>query len=319
MQQLEPNNPLKGQDEEACVEIAQRVGLKLSDVLLPEADRRAAELLAHALADDAIERVRSELSKAIRHAKFLPRDLALKLAHDVDSVSCPFLEATEVFSDSDWQQLISTISRGACAAVARRTQLSEEIANSLAQIGDSIVTETLIENPTAPMTKSICYTLMDRFSSETWVLDKLALRDDLISEIAVKLTTVVSAAMREKLSSTYGLPDFTEPVSADSEIGALLQIVKKTPAADLIAISEKLNKEGKLKPMLVLKALQENHFSFLEAALSVLAGRSQEHVRSVMLRAGLHSVKQLLGNAQIPDFMHEDIWKEVEVFRKNQM
>ncbi|MCZ6839387.1 MAG: hypothetical protein O7G13_08920, partial [Alphaproteobacteria bacterium] len=61
----------------------------------------------------------------------------------------------------------------------------------------------LIENPTAPMTRSVCHTLVDRFSSEIWVLDKLASRDDLISEIAIKLTTIVSAAAREKLECAF--------------------------------------------------------------------------------------------------------------------
>ena len=75
--------------------------------------------------------------------------------------------------------------------------------NSLAEVGDSIVTETLIENPAAPMTRSVCHTLMDRFSSEVWVLDKLAHRDDLISEIAIKLTTIVSATAREKLECAF--------------------------------------------------------------------------------------------------------------------
>ena len=134
-------------------------------------------MLARALIDDAIESVRSELSKAIAHAKHLPRDLALKLAHDVDAVACPFLEATEVFS---WQQLVLTISRGAQNAMARRSSMSEEIAGLLAEVGESMVAETLIENPSAPMTKPVCFTLMDRFASEIWVLDKLAHRDDLV-------------------------------------------------------------------------------------------------------------------------------------------
>ena len=87
---------------------ANRVGnlLVLDD--LPETDRRAAELLAYELAQDAIEIVRCELSKAVRHAKYLPRDLAIKIAHDVDSVACPFLEVTDVFAESDWQQLLMT-------------------------------------------------------------------------------------------------------------------------------------------------------------------------------------------------------------------
>jgi len=316
MQKLASDSLLEGKDEEACVKIAQRVGFHLCDDVLSEADRGAAELLARALAEDAVETVRSELSKAIGRAKFLPRDLALKLAHDVDSVACPFLEITEVFSDRDWQQLILTISRGARAAVARRNPMSECIASSLAQMGDSIVTETLIKNLAAPMTTSICHTIMDRFSSEIWILDKLASREDLVSEIAVKLTTIVSATMREKLTSTYGLPDFTEPVAVEAETGALLQIIKKSAKADMVTISEELQKKGKLKPMLVLIALREDHLDFLEAALSVLAGRSLEHVRSVILRAEFGAVKQLLGKAQFPDCMMDGFWEELEMFRQ---
>jgi uncharacterized protein (DUF2336 family) len=194
--------------------------------------------------------------------------------------------------------------------------MSAALAKSISELGDSVVASTLIENPVAPMTESVCYTLMDRFSSEIWVLDKLAWRDDLISEIAIKLTTIVSAAAREKLETKYQLADFTEPVATEAETGALLQIVKKTPKADLMAISEELHKRGRLKPTLVLKALQEDHLEFLEAALSVLSGRSLEHVRSVILRAALTAVKQLLDKAQIPEAMHEDFWKELEIIRE---
>ena len=166
------------------------------------------------------------------------------------------------------------------------------------------------------MTASICHTLIDRFSSENWVLDKLVTRDDLISEIAVKLTTIVSAAAREKLKTTYKLPDITEPVAAEAETEAVFNIVKQSPKADQLAIAETLNREGKLKPTLVFKALQEDRLDFLEVALSVLAQRSQAHVRSVILRAGLDAVKQLLVKARIPDFMFEDFWKEIEIARQ---
>jgi uncharacterized protein (DUF2336 family) len=308
---------LNGQDGDARMQVARRVGLHLCDDVLSEADRRAAELLARALVDDAIEGVRCELSKAIGHAKHLPRDLALKLAHDVDSVACPFLEVTEVFTDSDWQQLILTISRGARNAVAKRTSMSDVIATTLAQVGESIVAQTLIENPSAPMTGAVCYALMDRFAPEIWVLDKLAHRDDLISDVATKLTTIVSAAARAKIESQYGLSEAVEQVTLEAETGALLRVVKQTPKTDQSAIAEELHKNGNLAPPLVLRALQENHLEFLEAALSVLAGRSHEHVRSVILRAGMDAVVQLLNRAKIPSDMHKEFCTSLVHFRQN--
>jgi uncharacterized protein (DUF2336 family) len=78
-----------------------------------------------------------------------------------------------------------------------------------------------------------------------------------------------------------------------------------------------LNKKGKLNPALVSRALTEMHLGFLEAALAVLSERSLEHVRSVILRAGLDAVKQLLDKAGIPVQLHDGFWKEIESIRQN--
>lgn len=297
--------------------IAGRVGESLSSDGITASDRQAAELLGQSLLDDAIERVRCALSEAIKHARNLPRNLALKLAHDTDAVSCPFLEVTEVFSDSDWQQLLFTISRTARVAVARRSRMSEALAKVLSDLGDPIVAETLIENSAAPMTETVCYNLMERFTSESWVLEKLAARDDLYAEIAVKLTVMVSDAMRTKLIDTYRLPGYTESLADQAEIGAALQIVKKTPEQDLTEVAKALHGEGRLTPGLLVCALEEDHNTFLEAALSVLSGRSVEHVRSVILRAGSDAINQLLIKSSIPEDMHSTFQNGFKTIRKN--
>jgi len=316
MHRLKPDHLLNGKDEDARAQIARRTGRCLGENMLSGTDRIAAEVLAHRLAEDAIERVRCELSKAIRTARHLPRDLALKLAHDVDSVACPFLEVTEVFSDGDWQQLLLTISRNARVAVARRASMSETLAQSLAESADTVIAETLVENPMAPMTRSVCHVLVDRFASEAWVLDKLALRNDLIAGIAVKLTTHVSDAARAKLAKTYKLQDFTEPFALEAEITAILQVVKKTSVEDITAVVETLKLEGKLAPLLLLAALREPQLEFLEVALSLTARRSLEHVRSVLCRADRAAVTELLNRARIPAVLHDDFWTGIEIVRR---
>jgi len=85
----------------------------------------------------------------------------------------------------------------------------------------------------------------------------------------------------------------------------------------LIAVAEELKKNDQLKPTLVLKTLEENNLDFLEAALSVMAGRSLEHVRSVILRAGEDAVKQLLERAYMPKAMHKIFWDELECLRQS--
>lgn len=304
-------------DDDGRVQIAGRVGSVLAEDATPVADRRAAELLAQDLAKDAIERVRSALSDAIKHASHLPRPLAMMLAHDVDSVACPFLEVTDVFSDTDWQSLILTISRNARISVARRASLPDSLALSLAEMGDSVVAETLVSNAATPMNVAVCDTLLQRFESEIWVLDKMAEREDLLADIVTRLVLKVSAAAQAKLAAAYQMEDFTAPVAAEAESAAVLKTVATLSRKDLVGAAETLHAGQRLTPFLLLDALRDGQLAFLEAALSVISSRSIEHVRSVLERADATTVAGLLETAGVPATMLDDFRTGIEAVRAN--
>ena len=106
------------------------------------------------------------------------------------------------------------------------------------------------------------------------------------------------------------------PLAAEAEVSAILKTVKMASAEDLIEVVLALRADGKLTPFLILAAFQERRLDFIEAALSVTALRSLEHVRSVIHRANLDAVTQLLKKAQIPEVMHGDFWKEIKIVRQ---
>jgi uncharacterized protein (DUF2336 family) len=156
---------------------------------------------------------------------------------------------------------------------------------------------------------------MERFNSEVRILDKLALRDDLIREIALKLTLHVSAAAREKLCNSYNLPDSIVQLAVETEIGAVLDIVSKTPEEDLMTVAQTLSNQNKLTPRLLLQMLREDQIAFFEVALSVHSSRSLEHVRSVIRHAGKQAVSKLLDRSRIPQPMHEMYWHALQTVR----
>lgn len=315
MSALALSNLLDGKDVDTRARIACRVGERLCVDNLPEVERRATEALARELVQDAIERVRYELSQAVKHARSLPRDIALKIAHDVDSVACPFLEVTRVFSESDWRQLVLTLSKGALAAVARRSPMTEAIAQALAEVGNSVVAETVIDNRTTPMTQRICFTLMDRFDSETWVLDKLAHRDDLKVEVAVKLTAKVSAAACEKLMQTYKIPELTGPIAAAAEEAAILRLIRETSEAGLPTLVQSLRRERKLTDVLLLGAARERQLTFVETALTAQTAMRPERVRSVIRHGGVTAMTQLFRQARVPASKCDALWEAVMAAR----
>jgi uncharacterized protein (DUF2336 family) len=312
---LQLPNLLDGKGEDSRLRIASQVGDRLCAEDLPTAERLAAEALARSLVGDAIERVRRALSLAIRNAKHLPRQIALRIAHDVDSVSCPFLEVTEVFSDSDWRQLVLTISRGARIAAARRTSMSEGLALALSEVGDTVVAETLVENPAAPMTAAVCHSLIDRFAESTWVLDKLAERDGIGPEIAVKLCTKVSASARRKLARVYQLPEYTDPIGVAAERDTLIQLIREASESRLISIALTLKSEGRLDHALLLRALREGQLGFFAAALTVLTSVRYELVRVTVQRGGVTPMTQLLRQANIAAPLHDDFWNALQTAR----
>ncbi|PLX37781.1 MAG: hypothetical protein C0606_05790 [Hyphomicrobiales bacterium] len=307
---------LAGKDEAARVTIAGRVGALLTAGELAECERQAAEILARELVTDAIERVRRALAEAVRHADHLPKDIALKIAHDVDSIACPFLRVTEVFSEKDWQQLILTISRGARIAVAQRRSLSEGIALALAELGDTVVAEALVGNTHAPTTTLVCHAVIDRNEQAPWVLDKLAERDGLSTEIVIKLIEKVSAAARAKLAASYNMRAQTDPMAISAGQAAILQVVRELPEHELLPRAVRLRKQQVLTGGFLLRTLQDDAVPFCAAALSVLSGTRMERVRSVIWHEDQETVIKMLRAAGIDPHLHDAFWRAIEKLRE---
>lgn len=315
MAELGLSRLLDDKDDMARCEIARRVGDRLAKADVSDVDRKAAEALARALTDDAIERVRQALSETVRHASLLPKDIALKIAHDVDSVAVPFLSITEVFSDGDWEQLVLTVSRGALVALSGRSSMPESLARRLAEVGDSVVVDSLIENPATPMTGPVCHMVIDRFEMEMWVLDKLAERGDLIAEIAATLTLKVSSMAREKLVQTYKLDAASGAVASEAETAALVKLVTETNHEGMVALARRLHDEDKLAPDLAQAGLRNGSLEFCAAALSLLSAGRLEQVRSVLLRAENETVIRLLAKAGVPEQSRPEFLAEIELAR----
>jgi uncharacterized protein (DUF2336 family) len=173
-----------------------------------------------------------------------------------------------------------------------------------------------VENPMALMNSAVCDALLDRFAAEIWVIDKLAGREDLLAETAVKLTTCVSAAAREKLAATYRLDGFTPPLVAEDRIATVLNALKPASMQEMIAMANTLHREKRLTPFLLLAALQDRHIVFTEAALSVISRRNIAHVRSVLERADAPAVQDLLASAGVPEAMLDDFQAEIVALRQ---
>ncbi len=118
-------------DPEVRVELAQKIGRLLPDLLASERER-VCELTLETLqrlASDQLTRVRAILAAEIKSLDCVPKEIVVALAHDVEeTVSVPVLEYSPLLSDNDLLEIIASArAQSALAAVARRRGVSERV------------------------------------------------------------------------------------------------------------------------------------------------------------------------------------------------
>src|SRR5579859_3487315 len=80
---------------------AGRLGAKVAAGTLTEAERQVAEQVLRAKMDGAAVQVRKVLADALKDSPYLPHDIAVSLANDVESIALPILQFSKVLNDED--------------------------------------------------------------------------------------------------------------------------------------------------------------------------------------------------------------------------
>jgi uncharacterized protein (DUF2336 family) len=298
--------------------IARKAAQQLQVAELPADQRQAAEIIVRRLAEDAIELVRQTLSHAVSHTRSLPKDIALRIASDIDAVACPFLEVTEVFSDTELMKLVQTLSLGPLAAVARRTTLSEDLALGIVRRANPAVAHALIGNPAAPLTPRVCTPLIERFKSSTSVLDRLAERSDLGTGIAAILIDAVSQAAAQKLAVKYDLGSHAGPTISDAEILSIVRLTLKLPPARYGVIVSTLRNKRKVTPRFLELALREGPIAFFEVAVAAETGVPLDRIKSLVRRGEAELLTRMFQVLKLPADAHVELLQKVMDARERQ-
>src|SRR4029078_8925061 len=91
--------------------------------LSPE-DRESAGEILRLMAGEAGELLRKAIVDTLKASVDVPRDVALKLARDVESISLPMLNFSPVFTDADLADIARLGGRGRPPAIAKRHHLA---------------------------------------------------------------------------------------------------------------------------------------------------------------------------------------------------
>ena len=84
---------------------------------------------------DATELVRRALAITLKASPVLPRDVALKLARDVESIAAPVLNFSPAFTEEDLIDIARTGGAARQEAIAKRHNLPAAVASALTDLG----------------------------------------------------------------------------------------------------------------------------------------------------------------------------------------
>jgi uncharacterized protein (DUF2336 family) len=290
--------------DEVRIELAAKIARLMPGLQARENEEAVALTIAtlELLAQDNVVKVRAILAEEIKLLDCIPRDVALRLAQDVDAmVSAPILEYSPLLSDADLVEIIASGRVGqALAAIARRRTVSEDVSDELVQSLDVSAVAALLVNPDARIRKETLDRIVEEAEQiESWHLP-LVLRTDLSARAIRRIGGFVGASLIEQLIARGDLSEATRAhlnrrLRARLEQGGESQSDPES-AARLVAAAKV---RGTLDDAFVENAAFAGNREIVILALAALAQVPEATVRRILSQGGAKPLIALVWRAHL--------------------
>lgn len=293
---------VKGETPEARASVAHRLCRRISLDVLSEEERDYAQEIVRILARDTAELVRRTLSITLRNSPVLPREIAVKLARDVETVALPVLESSPVFTDEDLVELVLTASQAKQEAIAGRERVPVSVSEAIAEHAALQAVRRLAGNEGAELSERAYVQSLERFGDDGDLQTAIVRRNYIPPHIAEKMVSLVSGQVFDMLVNRHELPaQMAIDLAAGARERATVDLVEQAGRrSDLPRFVAQLNLNGRLSHSLIVRALCMGHLSFVEHALAELSGVPHQRVWLMVHDAGPLGLQAVFDRAGLP-------------------
>ncbi|MBT3332963.1 MAG: DUF2336 domain-containing protein [Rhodospirillaceae bacterium] len=294
--------------EEGSPEVRREtVALLTNEFCAPDAlpsEQRLAESIFRIMARDTDVAVRRALAEGLKDSPEVPSDLAMTLAKDVAEVATPMLHYSLVFTEQELIEIARSQPEAWQQAVARREKISAPVSDALVEAGNENVVVTLVRNQGAEISDDTSNKVIDRFPNSEDVMTGLVRRPNFSPQLAERLLTVVSEALRQRLAAMTDLaPAIANQLVTRGQETMTLDIgtqdsPERQPHLDQLV--RQLDVKGRLTPALIIRSLCTGHFGFFETAAARRAGIDPDNARALIANVDAKSVAALCKAAKLP-------------------
>ncbi|HUN39990.1 MAG TPA: DUF2336 domain-containing protein [Acetobacteraceae bacterium] len=283
-------------------ELAAKVALEIDSAQLTPDELAIAQDIARLMAQDVAQVVRQALAESLRNAAHLPRDVALRLANDVEGVALPILSASPALSDDDLIAILRRATAPQQQAIASRPEVSEPVSDAVVATAEEAAVATLMRNKGARIAEPSLHRAVDRFPASDAVKTSMVHRASLPMEVAERLVVMVSEDLRRYLLAHHAL---SASIAADlvlqSRERAVVGLSLRASREELTTLIRQMHRHQRLTPSLILRALCMGDLAFFEIALAVRARVPVENAQILVHDAGGKGLASLYRKAGLPE------------------
>ena len=265
-------------DGEVRVELARKVSRLLPNLSHEEADQvsslamQAIEILAR----DQLSKVRAVIAEEIKHAHNVPKHLVVQLAHDLEAlVSAPVLEYSPLLADNDLLEIIgtnagTTTGAGSLSAIARRSGLSGELSDAIAESRSEPAVAALLANKSAQIREETLDLIAENAAGiESWY-EPLAVRPELSLRAMRRIAGFVATSVIGLLAERHDL-DETTAAELRQSVRDRLKDSDHEQSSSAADRAKAMFAAGKLDDETIMAALERNDRPFVTYGLAYLA------------------------------------------------
>ena len=309
---------MRGETPEQRASVAHRVCRRIALDVLSDREKAFADEIMGILAEDSADLVRRTLSVTLRNSPVLPREIALKLAQDIEAVAIPVLQDSPVFTDEDLIELVLAVTAAKQAAIANRDTLSITLTEGISEHGAVEAGRAASRNEGAEYSDKAFDDTLRRFGQDEIVQTGLIKREFIPTHIAEKMVSLVSGQLFDLLVNRHELPaQMAIDLAGSARERATIDLVEQAGRThDLPRFVSQLNLNGRLSHSLIMRALCCGQMPFVEHSLAELSGVGHQRVWLMIHDAGPLGLQAVFDRAGMPRKMLPAFRAAVNVFHE---
>lgn len=268
----------------------------------------AAAKIFSTLVKDTEVKIRKTLSEAIKDNPLIPREVILSLANDVNDVSLPVLQFSDVLTDEDLIEIVnSSEDAEKQVSISRRKVISEGVTEALIDTENADVVDTLLHNSGANLSEEGLEHIVEKFSDKEEIMMAMIERETLPVNIVESLASKISESLYASLQMKHqdAFVSMGEVVKKSRDVATMKVIGLRSTDSEYYGFCQLMDKLRIPNELAPIYALCMGNMNIFEVKIARLTQTPVVNIRQLIKDSSNKGFRVLYKRAGLPDDLVE--------------